>query len=94
MKHIEGNYYLDNDSLQFILKEDTGTTSVDNKTGEKKKVYKVHGFYRHPEQAIEKYINLKVASSSAKNVAELAQEIRELKAFFRKQFQEENKCIK
>lgn len=91
MIKIEGNYYMDNDGMQFILKEDTWKTTVDSKTKEEKEVFKNHGYYRHPEQALEKFVNLKVSKSDSKTVVELVKEIKELKQFFIDLFKEDSK---
>ncbi|WP_078392048.1 hypothetical protein [Shouchella patagoniensis] len=76
---IEGNLYLESDETQFYLKEYTG--KKDKKTNAD--LYKSHGYFGKPEQAIQKLLNIKIAKSKAETLGELVKDIEDARQFIK-----------
>lgn len=61
---IEGNIYLESDSMQFILKEYTGAVSVDKNTGKETEVYNTIGYFTNVQSALMRLLRMKLMSST------------------------------
>lgn len=73
---IEGNYYLESDERQFVIKEYTG--KVDEKGVE---LFKTHGYYTKLNSCLKRYLTLKIKESTATNLTELREEIKRIEKY-------------
>jgi hypothetical protein len=71
--HIEGQLYLESDSMQFILKEYTG-----NKDKHERETFKTLGFYTNIKSALNAVIKQKIMQSTAQTLLELHEEIKRI----------------
>jgi hypothetical protein len=78
---IEGNVHLTHDGRQWILREYTGTTSI-NKKDEEVKDFKTLGYFTRPSQAMNTFMNLKIGRSQATNFRELQNEMKLTRELF------------
>lgn len=84
--HVDGPFYIKADAMNVTLEEDTGrkTTVNKGKPDEKEEsIFKVHGYFATVEQALQKFVKIKVSKSKAKTIAALLKEMRELKAMIK-----------
>lgn len=67
---IEGNVYLESDSLQFIIKEYNGNM---DKHG--RELYKVHGYFSTTNSAIKYLLKMKIMASTQHTLEKLLIEL-------------------
>lgn len=82
---IEGDLYLESDTMQFIIKEYTGAVSVDKKTGKETEIYNTHGYFTSIESACKYLVKMKLMQSTAGNLTEFLQDFRTLDQWIRAQ---------
>lgn len=87
---IEGNLYLESDSMQFIIKDYTGAVNVDKKTGKETETYNTLGYFSSIESACKFLIKMKLMQSSAANLQELLQDFNRINQWVRSLFQSES----
>ncbi|WP_371318221.1 DUF5405 family protein [Paenibacillus elgii] len=73
---IENNLYIESDSLQFIIKEYTGTKNV--KGADK---YITHGYFASLGQAVKHLVKMKVDQSTATTLCELVQDMKRIEEY-------------
>lgn len=79
--HIEGQLYLESDSMQFILKEYTG-----NKDKHERETFKTLGFYTNIKSALNAVIKQKVMQSTAQTLTALHEEIKRIEQMISSEF--------
>lgn len=73
---IEGSLYIESDGMQFIIKDYTGSK---DKFG--KDIYKTVGYYTNLQSAIKAIIKQKVMDSTATNLKELLNDVKQIESF-------------
>lgn len=70
---LDDKHYLNSDAYQYWI-----SVELKSETG---KLYDrvVSGYYRNPQDVIDSYIDRKVGNSEAESIAELFEEVKELK---------------
>jgi hypothetical protein len=74
--HIEGNIYIESDSLQFIIKEYTG-----KKTTGGADRFIAHGYFATLAQAIKHIVKMKIKESTAQTLSELVQDLKRIEEY-------------
>ena len=78
---IEGNLYLESDSMQFILKEYTGIFYTNKETGKETESTKTYGYFPSVQSACKHLIKMKLMESTATDLKELLGEVEGIKKF-------------
>ena len=75
---LDNEYYIDNDKYNIILVK---KKIINKENGEKEEKYKRIGFFRNIENAIHKYIDIKIKNNlnTSKEVSELLKNIENIK---------------
>lgn len=86
--HIQDNYYLESDSMQFMIKEYSNKIIEDKESGGEKVVetIKNHGYFPDIKAALNKFLKLKIQNSTAQDLKELIAEIKAIREFLEEQF--------
>ncbi len=87
--HVHENFYITSDAQNIMLEEVTGKTTVINRGKENEKeipVTKNHGYFGTVEQALKKFVRLKINDSPAKDIRELIEEVQRLNDLIREKF--------
>lgn len=79
--HIEGQLYLESDGTQFILKQYTGNTYKDKKTGKETEAYNTHGYFPSVQSACHKLLKMKLMESTATDLKSLLESVDGIKQF-------------
>lgn len=74
--HIEGNLYLESDSLQFIIKEYNGKTDKNGNA-----LYKTHGYFNSVQNAMHHLVKMKIMQSTATTLKELIASVDDIRKF-------------
>lgn len=85
---IQDNYYLESDSMQFMIKEYSSKVVEDKESGGEKVIESVknHGYFPDIKAALNKFLKLKIMNSTAQDLKELIAEIRAIREFLENQF--------
>lgn len=75
--NVEDKLYIENDSLQFILKQYTGKTTTNNK-GEEMELYKVLGYFTTMKQVFKFLLKKKLMESTATTIQELHADLKRI----------------
>lgn len=89
--NIEGNFYLESDSMNFIVKEYTGKVSVDEKSGKETELYNTHGYYPTVHSALKAFMVMKIKESTAADLKGLIADIRRIEEWLKSTFEIEIK---
>lgn len=73
---IEGNFYIESDSMQFIIREYTGNL---DKHGEP--TFKTIGYFPSVKDCLNRFLRLKVSQSTATTLTELVEDVRRIEQY-------------
>jgi hypothetical protein len=85
--HIEGNLYLESDSMQFILKEYTGAISVDKNTGKETEVCNNVGYFTSVTSVFNHILKRKLKETDATTMKELLEAVKQIRENIDKQLE-------
>ncbi|MGE6379899.1 hypothetical protein [Peribacillus muralis] len=78
---IENEFYLESDDKQFIIKEYIGKQ---DKEGNER--FKVYGYFGSIQQALKKFLSMKVMQSNAVTLSQLVEDVKRIEQYIDSKF--------